>query len=566
MHPATQLRVAGFYAEFEQSILQACSKSPFSIRFPAEALKICSKGSSKDVKRRWSLALPEAQVGARIEEPYSSSYFSYSKYLLLNQFFSSNDLLRLEGKFQKLRMLDISRCFFNIYTHSISWATKDKDFAKENRQKYSFEMRFDELMQHSNYNETAGILVGPEVSRIFAEVILQRVDIELERALLKQNMRSGVNYAIRRYVDDFHIFANEAKQLDIIESCLSDILERYKLFLNSEKSDEIDRPFITSVSRVKYEVSVVCEELLRNLKQPLAVVDDQVEVGDSVRASARRGLDALRHIGGSERAALISSLSDVFKTVERAVAFFVRSFDEEVRASRSAIDDLLGRIKSISRILFYIVSIDLRVPPILRAASILKSICKLVSSLSVHDRDASLAYFAYELSELVGAVSTDGLEELPLEVTNLILLGLMVDHQVFLSQRSTTSVVEEVLSGKFKGYFSTICGLHVIHTAPAFNKTLSEGFVDRIFSLIAHKRFDPALNSEDYLIFCDFLSCPAVDRDRRWKAFKEKIGGAEISKGDFDTLARCMRHINWTDSGTGFELVQKRLPPVYFSA
>ena len=38
-------------------------------------------------------------------------------------------------------------------------------------------------MQRLNYNETNGIVIGPEFSRIFAEIILQRVDKEVEKAL-----------------------------------------------------------------------------------------------------------------------------------------------------------------------------------------------------------------------------------------------------------------------------------------------------------------------------------------------------------------------------------------------
>ena len=40
-------------------------------------------------------------------------------------------------------------------------------------------------MQEMNYNETNGIVIGPEFSRIFAEVILQQIDTSVERELLK---------------------------------------------------------------------------------------------------------------------------------------------------------------------------------------------------------------------------------------------------------------------------------------------------------------------------------------------------------------------------------------------
>lgn len=43
---------------------------------------------------------------------------------------------------------------------------------------------WDKMMQEMNYNETNGIVIGPECSRIFAEVIMQYVDQMVEQQLL----------------------------------------------------------------------------------------------------------------------------------------------------------------------------------------------------------------------------------------------------------------------------------------------------------------------------------------------------------------------------------------------
>ena len=118
------------------------------------------------------------------------------------------DLLRLEQKFHFMMNMDIASCFYHIYTHSIAWAIKGKECAKNNIDAISFETTFDKLMQRSNYNETNGILVGPEVSRIFAEIIFQRIDLNVLNILREKNLKLGSDYEIRRYVDDHFIFAN----------------------------------------------------------------------------------------------------------------------------------------------------------------------------------------------------------------------------------------------------------------------------------------------------------------------------------------------------------------------
>jgi hypothetical protein len=52
-------------------------------------------------------------------------------------------------------------------------------------------------MQEANWGETNGILIGPEVSRIFAEAIMQSIDVDVQRNLGSVAGR----VAIRRYVE-----------------------------------------------------------------------------------------------------------------------------------------------------------------------------------------------------------------------------------------------------------------------------------------------------------------------------------------------------------------------------
>src|SRR3546814_11912929 len=92
----------------------------------------------------------------------SPSYFAYGKYNLLGKFIGSREFIRLEGRYLRYRTLDISKCFYNVYSHTITWAVKDKLLAKEFKSAYSFEAQFDKLMQRANYNETNGIVVGPD--------------------------------------------------------------------------------------------------------------------------------------------------------------------------------------------------------------------------------------------------------------------------------------------------------------------------------------------------------------------------------------------------------------------
>lgn len=574
IHPTHQLKVSKFLSDFENTILQACSRSTFSLRHPAGTLQIYLKGSTANIKKRWSLGLPNQHFGETIHAPYSPSFFAYQKYLLLNLFFSSNELVRLESRFSHLRMLDVSRCFFNIYTHSITWAQKDKDFSKKHTKRYSFEQQFDTIMQKSNYNETAGIVVGPEVSRIFAEIIFQRIDLELERRASEKNLVSEKDYVVRRYVDDYYLFAKNIDTLNSLEDILADVLEEYKLFLNIEKREDIQRPFVTKISRVKHEVSRVCDILESALTKPIEIDPNKPVIVSDAQKIGRQSLDALRFIGGSERTAFINAFSEVFSAIGRIVT---RLKEQEPRADQNEYisQELIGRIKLINRILFYLLSVDYRVPPLIRTAFLIRQIVSLTKQLSAPERKTINAHLAYELSQLLESNYLEKKGPISLEITNTILIGLMVDPVSFSVQDSTREVFKNILCGKHEGYFSVLCALHymnsvstneLIHYDKSEECNWRQNFSASIAKFLTDEKCAPRINTEDYLIFCDFLSCPAVDHTLRWETFNEKLGGQPLSKEKFDELMLILRHTNWKNPGHEFELLIKRLQPVYFAA
>ena len=205
IHPIAQLKVCDFYNENSELIEYYCNKSNHSLRYPA---KITTKFYGKIIDPKNGDAGVEELNEDRIT---SSSYFKYKKYSFLYRFFESYDHHKLEKRFNYMMQTDISKCFPSIYTHSIGWATKSKRLAKE-KPAGSFDGLFDSLMQDINYGETNGIIVGPEVCRIFAEVILQQVDLDvvaklkINKSFGDQGLVLGKDYDFRRYVDDYFVF------------------------------------------------------------------------------------------------------------------------------------------------------------------------------------------------------------------------------------------------------------------------------------------------------------------------------------------------------------------------
>ncbi|MDD5407137.1 MAG: RNA-directed DNA polymerase, partial [Sulfurovaceae bacterium] len=251
------------YERFKELILYYCSISSFSIRKPHRIAKFTF---FKDKAHYDNLSGESFKVEEHDKE-YENlrSFFVYKDYNNVYKFYESYKFHRCEKRYNNLLKLDISKCFDSIYTHSLSWALLNKESVKENidASKRTFAGLFDELMQKLNYNETNGIIIGPEFSRIFAEMILQSVDYDLEFTLNnKYKIKHKVHYEIFRYVDDYFIFYNDNNTKDSILENLQLHLKNYKLYLNVNKQVVYEKPIITEITIAKQRVKDLFNEYL----------------------------------------------------------------------------------------------------------------------------------------------------------------------------------------------------------------------------------------------------------------------------------------------------------------
>ncbi len=277
IHPFQQLKFVDFYKNYYSLILYNCKKSSFSLRYPAKRNSAVYTSRHEQVYKKiineYRSENPDL-VSEDKELKYASTFFSYKKYDFNYKFYESTEFVRLERRYPYLRMIDVARCFDSIYTHSISWSVKGKDYIKDNipspQSNCSFDEEFDKLMQASNYQETNGILVGSEVARIFSEIILQEIDKNIIKKLADKDIYNNKDYTVRRYVDDFCIFSTNQSQLDVISDIIANELKFYKLYINTNKTKDYARPFITNRSRnitelrrlIKQQMSDILEKLI----------------------------------------------------------------------------------------------------------------------------------------------------------------------------------------------------------------------------------------------------------------------------------------------------------------
>lgn len=260
MHPINQLMVVNFYKKYNSTILYYTSRSNFSLRKPQRIASL--RYFKNTIKSQKGKAEEFIELNKK-EYRSLKTYFSYEKYSNIYRYYESYEFQKAEKKFSHLLKFDISRCFDSIYTHSIVWATINKTASKENlhsKGKSTFGHHFDELMQKHNYNETNGIIIGPELSRIFAEIILQKVDQNVEKVLEKKNLRYGEDFEIARYVDDYFIYTNDPTSKDLIIASFKKELQKYNLYFNESKTIEYTKPIITEITIAKEEIKKLLNE------------------------------------------------------------------------------------------------------------------------------------------------------------------------------------------------------------------------------------------------------------------------------------------------------------------
>lgn len=341
IHPADQIKMVSFYEKYKSLILYYCQQSRFSLRYPyavACYFYYCDR-------------LHHTLLGKRSDDlelyfnEYENlkTYFSYKRYTQIYRFYEDYRYHRAEKKFAHLQKFDIQACFNSIYTHSIAWATNGgkatyKRFFKGSEDG-TFGSVWDSLMQKMNYNETNGIVIGPEFSRLFAEVILQYIDKCVEKDLNKKGYHWKVDYECYRYVDDHFFFYNNKEVLETARQSYAYHLNEYKMSISNEKTEDMERPFITPISRAKLAIDKLIHDTITiNLNDEL-LQSDLREDEDKDIAETSEFNDTGEDVVDLNR--LQKSLATKYNLYFRST-FFSSSFQDIMKANGVEAKDVLN--------------------------------------------------------------------------------------------------------------------------------------------------------------------------------------------------------------------------------
>lgn len=510
IHPFSQINVCNFYDEYNYLIEYYCSKSSNSLRFPH---KIATKFYGK---RRVASETVNSVVGVETleDEPKTaSSYFTYLKYPFLYKFFESYEYHKLEKRFSHMMQVDVSKCFPSIYTHTVGWATKTKHLAKS-KGKGSFDSQFDSLMQNTNYGETNGIVVGPEFSRIFAEIILQQIDVDIIKGLLENDppLVEGKDYQFRRYVDDYFVFYKDANSSDQIFKTISGSLGKYKLYLNDAKTEFIHRPFASKISNAKENI----REAINQVYEKRYLNDNQVRTLQKPHIIANRTVSAIK-LAVSKNDVEYQSISNyMLKALENNIARYFRALRKQETISDNHVNWLLVDID----VLFFFHAMDIRIRPTDRVARVVELVTKEVRHWTKNHQDIIEKKLFDQIRQAIEIFTSARGETYGLETLNLLVMMTLLSGKYDLDPRRLEAYFDKQckISSDEELYFSFVTFLLYIkdRSRHALLKRRITRDVTRF--LLSD---DLLFKSTNYFImFFDFVACPYISLSRRLRTLK----------------------------------------------
>lgn len=527
IHPRNQAAVASFYANHSALIIYYTSVSEFSIRRP---VSVSRYAYFKDKLHQEQL---DSVMGLEEEDreyEQLGSYFVYRKYRNIHRFFESYKYHRSEKKYDAMVQIDVSKCFDSIYTHSLPWAVlgKDQTKFKLEESKRTFGGRFDALMQNLNHKETNGIVIGPEFSRIFAEIILQSVDAELLKQLAKASLRHKVDYEIFRYVDDFFVFYNEdSTQLKVFET-LQEVLRGKKLSINTAKIKHYKKPIITEITIAKERISAllndeidpVCEE--EQLTDPAELPKKKLVCGINANRLIIRYKAAIKEAGVTYG----DLLNYTFAIVENKIEKLFKAYITSDKADRDR-KRLSNALLAIMEFTFFAYSASPKVNHTIR-------ICRMIATSVDFVRAQGLPYeqkhllFKYVHDNVMQQLEKNTMSEYR-EVESLYLMislsqigreywlpaSVLLRHFLIQEEENTGNYIRPA---GFMNHFSVTILLSYMKDKVRYAKL--KAFVEtEILAKLQYMKGHCPDDAETLIMLLDLIVCPYIS-----KATKDAIG------------------------------------------
>lgn len=585
IHPYHQVRMVEFYNRYKTVLLDFCNRSHFSLRYPYKV------ATSQKRPKGFLRYLSDDKKKFHSEESVKH-YFAYRHYHNINDFYDDYRFLRAEKKFSHMYKSDLEHCFESIVPESLSIAM----FGEEMKH-CPGSMAEDFFKLNESYlNDKKGIVIGPEFSRLYAEIILQRVDCDTESILYKEGLIHYTDYAFYRYVDDGFLFCNDENVKDRFYEVYDSCLKQYGLKRKgtSDEQEEVDvskkqeylhKPFLENITAGKLALIELIDRYFENrLETFKGFKKIQCGLYDTPTVlNYKTFIRSVRSIMGTYKLKYKDIMSYLLGCIQKRLGKLLRDFDDLYRQYSYA--EKINRInkdgeeikmryerefseflENLIEVLFYLYQCDSRMSTSVKTVGIISLLQRFVrGKYRFEDGTWSskfLPHVIHSLDEKITDQTRRMFLDMPNDSTVLMEHLNMLDLQKCMS--CGTQLHPNILINKFKDnenwtFFTIFELVHFIKNDARYQplrEVLNEQISERINRLSREGESD----TEGVLTFIEALCCPwlSINAKKEWlELFKgvdrDKVLSFALKQKDFfvkwrnyDVLEE-VQHINNTE-------------------
>lgn len=550
IHPYHQVNMVEFYERYNQLLVEFCHRSDYSIRFPHKVAVWQKK--QKGYHKLFSDDAKEVDTHESLKH-----YFTYRYYRNINYFYSDYRFLRAEKQFAHLLKLDLEHCFESIHPEFLTEAVFGKQM-KECQGSFAYNLC---EMQKDFINIDEGIVIGPEFSRIYAEMVLQRIDQNVEKRMEENGFVRNRDYIFYRYVDDGFLFYSSPWTKDFFLTAYKTSLSSFKLKINDEKTILFDRrPFMEPISLIKTLFVKMVEEKFQNrLETFKGFKKRQVNLYDTpTRIDAKAFIMEMRNIMRlcdetvkykevtssllgimrKKMMGLLTAFNNLYSQYSKAAA------DDDISERGRAIKEQYERefiifCKELIEILFYILQCDLRMSTSIKVISIIGKLQDFVRGRYTIDEYEKSAKFPHrQICDLDGKISDEISallrKTIPtqynlMEVLNILEVEKIMAPHCQISPVTLCGFLGKLDDlGKCLNFFTVFELIHFIRKSQGYEE-LSLQLHQWIMNKLALLKTSKCSDTEAVLTLMEVLRCPWIDKNKK-KQYANKIFGNKAGK------------------------------------
>lgn len=574
IHPIIQLEVVSLYKKFNNLIPHLCQRSSFSLRYPNK-IALAYYAKDKDVNKNRNEKYKDEGVNISsedsIEPKYASTFYEYKEIGFLYKFYDSYLFHRIEKKFNKLFKFDIAKCFSSISSFQLQKSLMHEYKFNEMKNYYSFETYFESIMNKAYDGNSHGIVVGPEFSRIFAEMLLQSIDINIKNKLEELEIKENVHYVIKRYVDDYFLFYNDDSVRKLIYDITLDELEKYRLYCNESKNKYYEVPFVTGVTIAKHQYKDLLIELFEYYND--INVNDKKVKGITKNINYRYFQIANKLITDIKciiynNGISYSSITGYYFTLTKNKIIEIDETIDDILDYPIECEKVVNFLLIVIEISFFIYSMDYRV----RSTYLISQLIIIINKISdkfeqelsnrIKKKIYDESYFSIK-----NAINKKALRNI--ESLNLLIAIRDIDISYQLDIDDIKSIIgynhEELC------YFNIMTCLFYIRNKKKYISLRNEIY-SKILDKFSHEYYNIYNNSELMHLLFDSIRCPYLTNSQKNKIAEKALDSIRLnySHGDMKKFLEIVSTNNWfidwdLDAQTSIErlLLKKELKTPY---